>query len=147
MDHAKSIVKQYDNIRKKSWIVELLPWIGGGTSTTLYPYVYLSRATYKSIRSANPDPYKISTLIHEEEHIKRIKNEGARRWYIKYFLDRHFRLEEELAATAPQFSYLKSLGLTFDMQRKARVLAGHLYFWPVSRKEALRRLSTLWEKA
>lgn len=141
---ASDILSKYDNLRKKNFIVELFLWVGGGTSTTIYPYVYLSRSVYKSIHSSQPDPYKISIVLHKEEHIKRIKKIGASKWYRQYFISRKFRLEEELIATKPQLAYIKSKGLTFDLDRKARVLSGHLYFWAVSRNEAKTRLTNMW---
>src|SRR5579872_5597073 len=133
-------INDYQNLRKKNLFIELLPWIGGGTSTAIYPNVYLSRKVYKNIHGANPDPYKVSTVIHEEEHIKRISKVGAKYWYRRYFLDKTFRLEEELAASKPQFSYLKTLGLTYDLDQKAKVLSGHLYFWPASKEQILDKL-------
>lgn len=143
----KAIVARYTNTRQKSRLVELFPWIGGGTSTTIYPYVYMSRRVYKNIHDKNPDPYAVSVLLHEEEHIERIHRAGVRRWYGRYLYSRKFRFEEELAAMIPQFAYIKSHGLTLDFNQRARVLSGHLYFWPVSRTEALRRLTEIWDNA
>jgi len=142
---SQAIVTQYKNIRKKSKLVELLPWIGGGTSTTIYPNIYLSSPVYNSVYSDKPDPYMISTLIHEQEHIVRIRKMGPAKWYMKYFLSRKFRLDEELAATKPQLAYIKSLGLTFNLERKARALSGVLYLWAASYKDVLAKLIQIWD--
>lgn len=142
---SSRLVYKYDNLRKKSIFIELFPWVGGGTSTAIYPNVYLSRAVYKSIYSETPDPYKESTVLHEEEHIRRIKKLGPAKWYWLYFTSNDFRINEELAATEPQFAFLKRRGLAFNFERKAKVMSGHLYFWAISREDVYRRLTKMWD--
>ncbi len=134
------------NVRKKPYVIELLPWIGRGTSTALYPYVYLSRKAYDNILSANPDPYSMSVLLHEQEHLKRAKKYGVLKWYVNYLFNRDFRFKEELAALKPQLGYVKSRGLTFNLELKARSLSGWLYFKPVSFDEALTEIKIIWER-
>ena len=142
---TQDITKKYNNIRKKNFFVELLPFIGGGTSTAIYPNVYLSRKVYKSVYSKDPDPYRISTLLHEEEHIRRIEQKGVLKWYFLYMVDRHFRFEEELQATVVQLAYIKDLGLTIDLEKRAHALSGILYLWQISYKKALEKLTDSWD--
>lgn len=136
-----------DNIRKKNSLVELLPGIGRNTGTAIYPNVYLPKTIYTDVHSDKPNPYNICLVLHEQEHIKRIKREGIFKWYTKYLFSRKFRFEEELAATKPQLAFIKSKGLTFDLQRKARLLSGWLYLWSVNYDNALKRLKEIWNNA
>jgi len=75
---------QYTNIRKKPKLLDLLRYEGYGIATALCPNVYLFAAVYDGIHADNPDPYHISVLIHEEEHIQRIKMYGIFKWYAYY---------------------------------------------------------------
>lgn len=135
-----------DNVRRKSVFVERMPTIGRNTGTTIYPYVYLPRKIYDDIYSVKPNPYNIALVVHEQEHVKRIKQVGVLSWYAKYLISGKFRLEEELAATKPQFAYLKSRGLTFDLERKARWLSGAMYLWATTYPRALERLKAIWRE-
>jgi hypothetical protein len=134
------------NIKRKPWLIDQLPWVGRGTSTALYPNVWLSAQTYDDLVGAYPDPYNVALLLHEQEHITRMKQMRPIRWVLRYMTSNRFRFEEELAALHPQFAYIKHEGLDFNMEHRARVLSGWLYFWPVGNEEALRRLNQLWDK-
>lgn len=143
----QDVVHNYQNIRKKPKLFDLLRHEGYGISTALYPNVYLSAAVYEGLHTDNPDPYHVSVLIHEEEHIQRIKRYGIFRWYARYLWSRRFRVEEELAAYRSQFTYLKAKDLTFNFARVARGLSSWQYLWAVSYTEALERLQKLWDEA
>ena len=132
-----------DNVRCKGHLVGCLPWIGRGAATALYPNIYLPKTVYNDIFSDSPDPYNIALVLHEQEHISRIRQVGVLRWYVRYLLSRHFRFEEELVAIEPQIAYLKHAGLSFDFERKARQLSSWLYLWAVSYEEAAGRLREL----
>jgi len=147
MNRGSGIAALRTHIRKKPWLVELLPFIGRGTSTALYPHVYVSSAVFADIFSDNPDPYHVCVLLHEEEHIARMRALGVARWYLYYLASPRFRIEEELAATKPQLAYIKQLGLTFNLERNARALASWLYLWAIPYADAMQRLQTLWDKA
>jgi hypothetical protein len=134
-----------DNLKKKNRFVELLPFVGSKTGSAFYPNVYVPKTIYADLHSNNPSPYSLALVIHEQEHIKRMKNEGVLRFYAKYLFSGKFRFEEELAATKPQFAFIKSKGLIFDLERKARFLSGWLYLWPLKYEEALKRLNTIWD--
>jgi hypothetical protein len=135
------------NVRPRPWLIDHWPGISASSGTAVYPHIYVGKALYEDIHSASPDSYHIGLIIHEQEHIKRIRPYGPVRWYLRYLLWPSFRLEEELAAYGRQFEYLKSLGLTYDLDRCARRLAGFVYLWSTSRRQALTRLRRLWESA
>lgn len=132
-------------LKKKSWVVDQLPWIGRGTCQAVYPNIYLSRKVYDSIISDSPDPYAVSVVLHEQEHLARMKQYGVLKWGLRYLVSPRFRFEEEVAATRPQFAHIKSLGLMLNIERKAKNLSGWLYLWPTSYPNAMKRLKKLWQ--
>jgi len=133
------------NVRKKSRIFDLLPWLNQNTATAICPHVYVPRTMYEDLHQKSPDPYYIALVLHEQEHIKRAKTSGVFRFYVRYLLRRHFRFEEELEAIKPQFHYLKKMGLDPYIEHRARYMSGWLYFWPVSYDTALRKLQEIWD--
>ena len=133
------------NVRRKPWLVDVLPGVGRGTCHAVYPNIYLARSVYKSVTSNEPDPYSEAVVIHEQEHLKRMKAYGVAKWYVRYLLSRKFRLAEELAASKPQLGHIKNKKLTFNLERKARVLSGWLYLWPASYESVLKNLNEAWE--
>jgi hypothetical protein len=135
------------NVRKKPRFIESLPWIGKNTATALYPNVWLPRKVFEDLQSDNPDPFSVALVLHEQEHIKRMKGYGVVNWCWHYLTSRKFRFDEEIKATEPQFAHIKAAGLTFNIARKAKVLSGWLYFWPLRYDVTLERLNTLWESA
>lgn len=144
--NPQSIAQQYHNIRKKPKWLELIRWEGTATASAIYPNVYVSATTFASFHKAHPDPYAVSLLLHEEEHIRRIKERGVAQWYIRYMVDRSFRLSEELAAYRVQFAYLKERNLTFNFERVARALSGWLYLWAIDYEAALKQLQRAWDE-
>lgn len=135
------------NLKQKNALIEALPWIGRGTCTAIYPNVYLTKAVYLDIQQDNPDPYNVSRIIHEQEHITRMKQHGVAKWYLRYLLSRKFRFEEELAAITPQLAFIKHPRLTFNLERTARSLSGWLYLWATNYDHALKRLIAIWKEA
>lgn len=61
-------------IKPKYW--NLVPWASHQTATALYPNIYLPENTYRDLQKANPDPYNIARLIHEQTHIARFEKIG-----------------------------------------------------------------------
>lgn len=135
-----------DNVKRKPWFIELLPWIGRGTCTALYPNVWLPKNVYLDVFSYKPNPYYIATLIHEQEHINRARKLGPFWFNFLYVFSGQFRFEEEMAAIRPQMIYLKSRGLNFDIESRAKYLSGWLYLWPVPYRKAYDRLKELWDE-
>jgi hypothetical protein len=132
------------NVRPRPLLLDMMPGLSPHSGTALYPYVYVGRRVYADLYSPHPSPYLVGLIIHEQEHIKRIRAYGPRKWYLRYLLQPRFRLEEELVAYGRQFAYLKSLGFSYDLDQCARRLSGPVYLWATSRRQALTRLRRLW---
>lgn len=75
----------------------------------------------------------------------REKEMGLLTYGAKYFLDSTFRLEEEVIAMAPQFKYLKSRGLKYNFDAKARELSGATYLWVATFTDAKQKIINLWK--
>lgn len=135
------------NVRRRPAVLDYLPGLSAGSGTTIYPSIYVGRQLYANIHSVEPNPYYLGLIIHEQEHMKRIKARGPVKWYVRYIFRSDFRLSEELAAYAKQFAYLKNLGLTYDLDHCAHNLSSFIYMWSTSENDALLRLQSLWEKA
>ena len=134
-----------DNVRRKPILIDIFPGIGRNTGTAVYPYVYLSRSLYRDAMSGNPNPYTIGLILHEHEHLARIKRAGVINWYVRYFLSPKFRLNEELKATVPQFAHIKRSGLTISFEKRARLLSGWMYLWAGNYKATVTKLARIWE--
>ena len=135
-----------DNIRQKPKFIDVLPGLGRGTCHALYPNIYLSRSVYMNLTSEHPSPYTEAVVLHEQEHLNRMKQYGVMKWYLKYLTSRSFRLDEELAATEVQLVYIKAAGGTLDLERRARQLSGPLYLWAAKYDTVLGRLMDMWDK-
>ena len=138
---------ELSNVRRRPLIIDRLSGLGEGSGTTIYPCVYVGHKLYADVHSAKPNPYYLALIIHEQEHVKRIKTYGPTKWYLHYIFRSRFRLEEELVAYGKQFTYLKTQGLTYDLDRCARNLSSFIYLWAVSKEDALAKLRDLWAKA
>ena len=114
------------------------------TAQAIYPNIYFPKEIYLKLSSPNPDPKYIAALIHEQEHIKRQKNEGWIKWGMKYIFSPKFRFEEELIAIKASMRYLKKKKIGFDIEKKAEILSGWLYLWPVSYSTAREELKKIW---
>jgi len=130
------------NVKIKPRLWEFLPWLSKYTAQAIYPNIYFSKEAYKKLVSG--DPVYIAALIHEQEHIKRQKGEGWLKWVFKYIFSGKFRFNEEIAAIKPSMKYLKKKKIGFDIEKKAKILSGWLYFWPVSYEIAERGLKRVW---
>ncbi len=131
-------------MKPKYW--NLIPWISEQTATALYPNIYLPEKTYRDLQTANPDPYNVARLIHEQTHIARIKKTGIAKFALSYLFDPKFRISEELIATKEGMKFIKSKKLTWDTDRSAKYLSGWLYLWPVSYSFAKNQLEKIWKK-
>ncbi|HKB88752.1 MAG TPA: hypothetical protein VKC53_03830 [Patescibacteria group bacterium] len=132
------------NVRVKSWIWNIIPWTNR-TAQAIYPNIYLSKFDYDSLVS-NPSPWHIAHLTHEQEHLKRQKEFGPKKWFLKYIFVPRFRFEEEIAADIPKMKFLKSKKLNPYIDKRAKQLSGWLYFWPVPYKTAKEELERVWEE-
>lgn len=134
-----------DNIKCKDGIWKLMPWIfREGTNSAIYPNIYLAPIVWDGVTGTLINHRMMAIVKHEEEHIKRQRRYGWRKWGIMYLFSSRFRLEEELVAIRSQMKYLKKHKLDFDIDRSASHLSSYLYFWCVSKKEARDRLQKVW---
>jgi hypothetical protein len=140
-------VLKLNNVKRKPLLIDIIPGVGRDTGTTIYPYVFLGRLIYKDAFGANPNPYTVGLILHEQEHLTRMKRYGVVKWYFHYLFSPTFRLEEELGAYALQFAHIKHAGLTVNLATIARFLSSWLYLWVGSYKDVLKRLDEIWESS
>lgn len=107
--------------------------------------IYLRKDIYEDLLREKPNPQSVGYLLHEEEHIKRMKKVGWFTWNFKYSFSPSFRFREELAADKARFAYLKKHRVKFDFEKRARGLSGWAYLWCTSYKEAKEELEKIWE--
>lgn len=134
------------NVRVKSGILTLIPWVSGHTAQAIYPNIYLPKKYFNDLIHKSPDPKNVAILLHEQTHIKRQRETGFLKWGIKYIFSPKFRFNEELEAIKIQMNYLKRHKNTFDIGKSARFLSSWLYLWPVSYKFAKNELKRVWNK-
>ena len=142
-----SATLELNNVKRKPFLIDILPGIGRDTGSAVYPYIFLGRSVYKDAFSLNPNPYTVGLIMHEQEHLKRMKRYGVVKWYLRYLLSPKFRLEEEVKAYAIQFAYIKHTGLTINIDRIARFMSSWLYLWVGSYNDLCARLNKLWESS
>lgn len=128
------------NIKPKTEFWKLVPFLANKTAHGICPNVYLPQSIYDDLKSNTPNPYNVALLLHEQEHIKRQKEQGIANWLLKYIFSPKFRFNEELLADIPKIKYLKSKNLEFDLEKRAKQLSSWIYLWPVSYEEARKRL-------
>jgi hypothetical protein len=107
--------------------------------------IFLSKHVYDNLSTANPKPKYIAHLAHEQTHLRRQKEMGLIRFIFKYLTSPQFRFYEELEAIKEQIKVYKEHNIQFDIEKSAKSLSGHLYFWAVSYKYAERELENAWK--
>ncbi len=133
------------NVKVKDWYWNLIPWIGFSTATAIYPNIYIPPAVYQNLISKTPNLYHQSRILHEQTHIDRQQTIGLFKWGLKYLINREFRYKEEILAISSAIEYIKSKGLTWDIQSTAKSLSGWLYFWMIPQSKAISDLKNIWE--
>ncbi len=128
------------------WWIYLLPHTFGKISGIIFRNrFYLNKKLYKDLMSNSPSHLVIGMTLHELEHIKRSKEKGGYFLYqFHYSTSRKFRYQEELACHIPQFKYYKEAGYSYNLEKRAKILSGSLYFWCVPYKKALEDLKKIW---
>src|SRR5258706_14861785 len=111
------------NVRVKSGIWNIIPWTNRN-GQGIYPNIYLPKFVYDGLASGNPSPWHIAQLIHEQEHLKRQKEFGLKKWFLKYIFVPMFRFEEEIAADIPKMKFLKNKKLNPYINKRAKQLSG-----------------------
>ncbi|MBI4037348.1 hypothetical protein HY385_02905 [Candidatus Daviesbacteria bacterium] len=134
-------------VKPQPWYFEYLPWLSRQHGTTILQNIYLRRDIFKDLKSPNPSPRNIAVLEHEMTHYKRIKQMGILKFSMKYLLSGKFRFNEELIANKNAFKILKKNTMEQDLDKKAQLLSGWLYLWPVPYKFAKEELKKAWEDA
>jgi hypothetical protein len=114
---------------------------------TFIKWILLRLDVYRDLKKENPDLKNIGILIHEETHLKRIREKGLVKLLWKCLFTRRGHLEEELLAYGEEMRYLKSRGSDFDIEKVAGALSGKFYGRCCSYPEAKARLEKLWVEA
>ena len=133
-----------DNVRPRSTRLDKLARLSPSAGTVIYPNVYVSDAVYQSLHHGELDPRHVALLLHEQTHVDRMRAYGVGKWYAQYLLSPAFRLNEELEATVPQFTYLKAAGVEIDLEHRAKLLSGSTYLWPTTYEVAYDQLDAIW---
>ena len=114
------------NIKKQPAFFKYIPWLKRHQGTTIATTIYLRSDIYENLLSKNPSAENVAVLLHEETHD---------------LFNPSFRFNEELLANKTAFRYLKSKKRTDDLHKKALILSGWLYLWPVSYEYALEKIN------
>lgn len=110
------------------------------------PFIFLPLPMYTEFKSGAMSALTESVLLHERTHIKRQRAAGLLIFGWKYLTNKHFRLQEELAAIEAQMRFLKSCGEVYNIERMARFFASSTYGYVLTYDDAHRTLSALWER-
>ena len=135
-----------ENVKVRPKIWNLIPWVSNYTAQAIYPNIYFSEKVYEKLSSLDPDSKYVAALIHEQTHIERQKRLGWIKWGVRYVFSPKFRFNEELEAIKVSMKYLKRKRIGFDFEKKAKILSGWLYFWPVLYKFAKKELEKAWKE-
>ena len=133
------------NVKAKGILWNIFPWIGDKTATAIFPNVYVPAFLLEDLKSQEPNPFFVAVIKHEQTHIERERQQGLFFWGLKYLISPKFRLEEELIADGEAMKFLHQAGLSFDVETRAKMLSGWLYFWPDSYDSVKSQLNSLWE--
>jgi hypothetical protein len=106
--------------------------------------IFLRTKQYRNYFSGDPEPETIALLEHEYTHFKR--NGSNMCIWIKYWTNREFRFQEELAAIRQQMKILKQNRRVFDTGKRAKMLSGFGYLWCTNYETAKQRLDKMWEE-
>jgi len=105
--------------------------------------IFLRTKQYRDYLSGDPKPETIAVLEHEYTHFKRLGSNI--RSGIKYWINREFRFQEELAAIRQQMKILKQNGKVFDTKKRAKALSGIGYLWCTNYETAKKKLDKMWK--
>ena len=140
-------MKLSSKIRPAPFWLELYNKGSKAKGQVIFNKIYLKKDIYENLLKKNPDPINVGILLHEQEHVGRIKNEGWLIWNFKYIFLSDFRLKEELAADKARFTYYKKKKVNFDLVKRAKDLSSWVYFWPAPYENIKRKLQEVWEKS
>ena len=123
-----------------------VPFFGTNVAYNVGPFIFLPKDIYKDLEKDNPKPEHIALLIHEETHRKRQKEIGFVKFGLQYIFNPKYRFNEELIATKEGMRYLKKHKRPFDFDKRASLMSGFLYLWPVSKYYAKKELEKVWDE-
>lgn len=135
------------HIKKQPNYWKYIPWLKRCQGLTVVTNIYLQPDIYSDLQSQNPKPENIAVLVHEETHVKRIKEQGAILFGLKYLFNGQYRFNEELIATKASFTVLKKYKIKVNLLKKAWVLSNWLYLWPVNYSYALKEIKKAWKES
>lgn len=116
-------------------------------TSAVFRRIYLPKETFEDLKSKSPNHQNTAVLIHEEIHLRRVRNTNLIIYIFKFLVSRKFRLEAELEAYKEQFKYLKRHGLKYDLEKVAKDLSGKKYFWLTSYENAKALINEAWRDA
>lgn len=129
-------------IRKKPWWTFL--YMRRASAFTTLDKIYVNKKIFKQIKNNDLSVKNKAILEHEITHIKRFRKFGLWEVEIRYWLDKNFRYEEEIAAIENQMKVIKKHGKKYDFEKTAKSLSGFGYLWCVNYNKALKDLKNIW---
>jgi hypothetical protein len=133
--------------------LNIIPLLDTSIAHALYPFIYLPNDLYdRLLKSGEDDADVFAVILHEREHLLRMKNAkpyfvGSILFIFRYILgDKKFILAEELAAIEVEMRYRKSRQILYDIERKASQFSGALYDHLLSHDEAIEVLKKKWSE-
>lgn len=105
--------------------------------------IYLRDAHWEDYLTGHPSPKTLSILVHENTHAERLGRNIKP--HIKYWLNRDFRLHEELLAIQSEMEVLKQYGESFDIEKRAKDLSSVAYLWCTDFDTAVREMDSMWK--
>lgn len=87
-------------------------------------------------------------FAHEVTHIMQQKEEGPIRWWLRYFVDKDFRLKQELEAYQNQYRYILDQMKDKNVRYKhllfmAKCLSGQMYGNMMTPEEAVKLIKNI----
>ena len=117
-------------LKPKPWWLSVT---GPDTWVTLSPYIYYTKGTDPTL---SPD-----RIEHEKVHIQQQGDTGKWVWLVRYFFNKSFRFEQELAAYRVQLLCIPVSLRSGFIQEIAGWLSGSMYSECATREEAVAALS------
>jgi hypothetical protein len=109
---------------------------------TIFGRIYLDDSLWEDYLSKKPSGQTLSIIAHEAAHIKRLGTELA--LYVRYWTNREFRFDEEIAAITEEMKVLRKYGEVFDFEGRAGSLSGFAYLWCTDYGTAKGKLEKIW---
>lgn len=139
---------KYENVLCIPRIFSYIPLISTIKACVIFglPHIFLRYDLHARYVAVTIDPQIEAYIAHESTHLKRQPKGLAQGlwWGIRYWLQPHMRLTEELAAIESEMEVLHRHALVFDIDQRARALSSVYYGWCTSYTSAKQQLTQLW---